>query len=254
MTTGENPVVMVTAAAGAGIGAAIARELAGDGWDVVVTDAHERRCGELAEELGDTHGRSFLSIPLDVTDFDAVGAAVGRIVEERGRIDGLVNNAGWNRIEPVHEMAPETWKQCLDVDLNGTFNCLRNALPAMIERGSGSVVNISSIAAWETTEEHGAAYSAAKAGVIALTRVTAAEVGRHGIRVNAIAPGLIYNDFLRKIYPDEFFDSYAERRSLVGRIGQPDDVAALAGFLLGERAGYITGEVYGVSGGVAPLA
>ncbi|MCO5316725.1 MAG: SDR family oxidoreductase [Solirubrobacterales bacterium] len=254
MNRSENPVVMVTAAAGAGIGAAVARELAGDGWDVVVTDAHERRCGELAAELGEEHGRSFLSIPLDVTDFDAVGAAVGRIVEERGRLDGLVNNAGWNKIEPVHEMDPETWKRCLDVDLNGTFNCLRNALPVMIEGGSGSVVNISSIAAWETSEEHGAAYSAAKAGVIALTRVTAAEVGRHGIRVNAIAPGLIYNDFLRKIYPDEFFDSYAERRSLVGRIGQPDDVAALTGFLLGDRAGYITGEVYGVSGGVAPHA
>ena len=253
MSTSEDRVVMITAAAGAGIGAAIAAELAG-GWDVVVTDAHERRCRELAERLGDEHGRSFLAIPLDVTDFDAVGAAVRRIVAERGRLDGLVNNAGWNRIEPVHEMDPETWRQGLDVDLTGTFNCLRNALPVMIGRGTGSIVNIASIAAWETSTEHGAAYSAAKAGVIALTRVTAAEVGRHGIRVNAIAPGLIYNDFLRRIYPDEFFDSYAERRSLVGRIGQPEDVAGLAGFLLGDRAGYITGEVYGISGGVAPLA
>lgn len=254
MSDGTERVVMVTAAAGAGIGAAIARELAGDGWDVVVTDAHERRCGELAAALGEEHGREFLSIPLDVTDFGAVEAAVKRIVAERGRLDGLVNNAGWNKIEPVHEMDPATWKQCLDVDLNGTFNCMRNALPAMIEGGGGAVVNISSIAAWETSEEHGAAYSAAKAGVIALTRVAAAETGRHGIRVNAIAPGLIYNDFLRRIYPDEFFDSYAERRSRVGRIGQPEDVAGLAAFLLGEKAGYITGEVYGVSGGVAPMA
>lgn len=253
MSTPDNRVVMVTAAAGAGIGAAIAEELSRD-WDVVVTDAHERRCNELAERLGDEHGRPFLSIPLDVTDFDAVGAAVQRIVAERGRLDGLVNNAGWNRIEPVSEMDPETWRQCLDVDLTGTFNCLRNALPVMIGQGSGAIVNIASIAAWETSTEHGAAYSAAKAGVIALTRVTAAEVGGHGIRVNAIAPGLIYNDFLRRIYPDEFFDSYAERRSLVGRIGQPEDVAGLAGFLLGDRAGYITGEVYGISGGVAPLA
>lgn len=254
MSTEKRPVVMVTAAAGAGIGAAVARELASDGWDVVVTDAHERRCGELAEELGDRHGRPFLSIPLDVTDFEAVGGAVRQVLDGRGRIDGLVNNAGWNRIEPVAEMDPETWQHCLNVDLTGTFNCLRNVLPAMIERGSGAIVNIASIAAWETSEEHGAAYSAAKAGVIALTRVTAAEVGRHGIRVNAIAPGLIYNDFLRRIYPDEFFDSYAERRSLVGRIGQPEDVAGLTGFLLGDRAGYITGEVYGISGGVAPLA
>lgn len=254
MSSGERRVVMVTAAAGAGIGAAVAAELAGEGWDVVVTDAHPKRCHELADRLGDEHGRPFLSLPLDVTDFDAVGAVVQRIVDERGRLDGLVNNAGWNKIEPVHEMDPHTWRQCLEVDLTGTFNCLRNALPVMIDRGSGSVVNIASIAAWETSTEHGAAYSAAKAGVIALTRVTAAEVGRHGIRVNAIAPGLIYNDFLRRIYPDEFFDSYAERRSLVGRIGRPEDVAGLAGFLLGDRSGYITGEVYGISGGVAPLA
>lgn len=254
MNAVQDRVVMITAAAGAGIGAAVAAELAADGWDVVVTDAHERRCQELADRLGEEHGRPFLAIPLDVTDFDAVAAVVRRIVDERGRLDGLVNNAGWNKIEPVHEMDPETWRRCLDVDLTGTFNCLRNALPAMIEGGGGSIVNVASIAAWETSTEHGAAYSAAKAGVIALTRVTAAEVGQHGIRVNAIAPGLIYNDFLRKIYPDEFFDSYAERRSLVGRIGQPEDVAGLAAFLLGDRAGYITGEVYGISGGVAPLA
>jgi 3-oxoacyl-[acyl-carrier protein] reductase len=247
-------VAMVTAGAGAGIGAAVVRELAAEGWDVVVTDAHEKRATALAEELGGEHGREFLSLALDVTDFDAVGGAVERIVSERGRIDGLVNNAGWNVIAPIAEMDPADWRKCLDVDLNGTFNCLRQVLPQMIEQGSGAIVNMASIAAWEMTAEHGGAYSAAKAGVIALTRVAAAEVGRSGIRVNAIAPGLIYNDFLRKIYPDEFFDSYAERRSRVGRVGQPEDVAALTAFLLGEKAGYITGEVYGISGGVAPLA
>jgi 3-oxoacyl-[acyl-carrier protein] reductase len=116
-------------------------------------------------------------------------------------------------------------------------------------------VNISSIAAWETSTEHGAAYSAAKAGVTALTRVAAAELGHHGVRVNAIAPGLIYNPFLLKAgYPEEFFEGYAERRSRVGRVGEPRDVAALAEFLLSDRAGYITGEVYGISGGVLPHA
>ena len=88
------------------------------------------------------------------------------------------------------------------------------------------------------TTEHGAAYSAAKAGILALTRVAAAENGRHGIRVNAVAPGLIYNEFLRRIYPDEFFDGYAESRSLVGRVGQPEDVADLVSFLVSDRAGY----------------
>ena len=251
---GERRVALVTAAAGAGIGAAIARRLAADGYDVVITDAHARRCGEFAGRLADEHAREFLSMPLDVTDFDAVGAVTDAVVERRGRIDVLVNNAGWSRIEPVAEMTPETWRRCLDVDLNGTFYTMRHVLPHMIARGSGAIVNISSIAAWETTAEHGAAYSAAKAGVLALTRVAAAENGRHGIRVNAVAPGLIYNDFLRRIYPDTFFDGYAESRSLVGRVGQPRDVADLVSFLVGDRAGYITGEVYGISGGVSPNA
>ena len=174
------------------------------------------------------------------------------MVGERGRIDVLVNNAGWSKIEPVSEMSLETWRRCLDVDLTGTFLCMRHALPHMIRAGRGAVVNISSIAAYETSTEHGAAYSAAKAGVNALTRVAAAENGRHGIRVNAIAPGLIYNEFLRKIYPEEFFAGYAEGRSLVGRVGQPDDIAALVSFLVSDDAAYVTGEVYGASGGVYP--
>jgi len=250
----DRKVAVVTAAAGAGIGAAIAQQLAEDGFDVVVTDAHARRCGEFADKLAQQHGRPFLALPLDVTDFDAVGRCMQQVAEQRGRIDVLVNNAGWSKIEPVAEMSRETWLKCLDVDLNGTFNCMRHALPHMIARKSGAIVNISSIAAWEPTAEHGAAYSAAKAGVMALTRVAAAENGRHGIRVNAVAPGLIYNDFLRKIYPDEFFSGYAEKRSWVGRIGQPADVASLVAFLVSDKAGYITGETYGVSGGVFPHA
>lgn len=248
----ERKVAVVTAAAGAGIGAAITRRLAVDGFDVVVTDAHERRSKELADALAEEHGRDFLALALDVTDSAAVAAAIERVTTERGGLDVLVNNAGWSKIEPVSEMSLETWQRCLDVDLTGTFLGMRHALPHMIAAGSGAIVNISSIAAYETSTEHGAAYSAAKAGVLALTRVAAAENGRHGIRVNAVTPGLIYNDFLRKIYPDEFFDGYAENRSLVGRIGQPEDIANLVAFLVSDQAGYITGEVYGVSGGVYP--
>ncbi len=250
----DRRVAVITAAAGAGIGAATARQLAADGLDVVVTDVHERRCGEFAARLEQDFGRPFLSFPLDVTDFEAVGRVMAEIAREWGRLDVLVNNAGWSKIEPVAEMARETWLRCLDVDLNGTFNCMRQALPYMIEGGSGAIVNISSIAAWETSEEHGAAYSAAKAGVMALTRVAAAENGRHGIRVNAVAPGLIYNEFLRRIYPAEFFDGYAESRSLVGRVGEPADIANMISFLVSDRAGYVTGEVFGVSGGVYPHA
>jgi 3-oxoacyl-[acyl-carrier protein] reductase len=252
MNTSE--VALVTAAAGAGIGAAIARRLAADGLDVVITDAHERRAAQLAEALSAEHGREFLSAALDVTDPAAVQALVDRVAAERGGLRVLVNNAGWSKIEPVAEMDLETWRRCLDVDLNGTFYCMRYALPVMIAGGGGAIVNISSIAGWEMTAEHGAAYSAAKAGVMALTRVAAAENGPHGIRVNAVAPGLIYNDFLTKIYPPEFFSGYVEHRSMVGRVGAPKDVAALVSFLVGPESGYITGEVYGISGGVHPHA
>ena len=250
----EAKVAVVTAAAGAGIGAAIAHQLASDGMNVVITDTHERRCTEYAEKLSQEFDRSFLALPLDVTDFDGVASVMSDVTEQLGRIDVLVNNAGWSKIEPVAEMSRETWLQCIDVDLNGTFNCMRHALPQMIRQNSGAIVNISSIAAWETSTEHGAAYSAAKSGIHALTRVAAAENGKHGIRVNAVAPGLIYNTFLRKIYPDEFFDGYADERSLVGRVGETSDVASLVSFLVSDKAGYITGEVYGVSGGVHPHA
>ena len=250
----DRKVAVVTAAAGAGIGAAIARKLAEDGMTVVITDAHERRSAEYADKLGKEFDRPFSSHALDVTDFDAVAQVMEKVESAYGRIDVLVNNAGWSKIEPVAEMSRETWLKCIDVDLNGTFNCMRHALPRMIARGTGAIINISSIAAWETSTEHGAAYSAAKSGVNALTRVAAAENGRHGIRVNAIAPGLIYNDFLRKIYPDEFFQGYAQTRSKVGRVGDPRDVAELVSFLASDKASYVTGEVYGVSGGVFPHA
>ena len=250
MSTGP-PVALVTAAAGAGIGAAVARRLAHDGLDVVVTDAHERRCHLFAEALADEVGREVSAHQLDVADHDQVREVMSEVTAAKGGLGVLVNNAGWSRIEPVAEMSVGTWQRCLDVDLTGTFVCMRYALEAMIAGGGGSIINISSIAAWEMSTEHGAAYSAAKAGVLALTRVAAAENAVHGVRVNAVAPGLIYNDFLRRIYPQEFFDSYLADKAFLGRIGRPDDVASMVSFLASDEASYITGEVLTVSGGVS---
>lgn len=250
----DKKVAIVTAAAGAGIGAAIARQLAADGMCVVITDIHEARMAKLSEELSAKAGGECPWYKLDVSDHVQVETIFNQVAERFGRIDVLVNNAGWSKIEPVAEMSIDTWKKCLDIDLTGTFSCMRFALPHMIKAQSGNIVNISSISGWEMTKEHGAAYSAAKAGVMALTRVAAAENGKNGIRVNAIAPGLIYNDFLRRIYPDEFFDTYLDKKAFVNRLGQPEDVANLVSFLVSDKAGYITGETYGISGGVHPHA
>ena len=173
----------------------------------------------------------------------------------------LVNNAGTYPVSALLEVSDAEWEQVVAANLTGTHLCTQRAARAMAalsaqaegEQGSGTIVNISSIEATSTAFAH-SHYSAAKAGVEQYTRSAALELAGHGIRVNAVAPGLIYNDFLRKIYPDEFFEGYAENRSLVGRVGQPRDVANIVSFLVSDKAGYVNGEVYGVSGGVFPHA
>jgi 3-oxoacyl-[acyl-carrier protein] reductase len=246
----EGKVALITGAS-QGLGRALALAYAKEGASIVINARSEEGIRPVAEEA-ESMGAEVLALAADVSKSADVERLMDAATQRFGRIDVLVNNAGWSKIEPVAEMAPETWRRCMAVDLDGTFHCMRHALPHMIRQGGGAIVNISSIAAWEPTDEHGAAYAAAKAGVLALTRVAAAENGRHGVRVNAVAPGLIYNDFLRRIYPDEFFSGYAQERSRVGRVGRPEDVAALVAFLTSDEAGYITGEVYGISGGVFP--
>jgi len=184
-----------------------------------------------------------------VTDHDAVGEAVARTVEHHGRIDALVNNAGWSKIEPVAERTLETWQRCLDVDLTGTFSCMRQVLPHMIERHAGAIVSISSIAAWETSTEHGAAYSAAKAGIMALTRVAAAENGPHGVRVNAIAPGWIETPLTQPLVDDPTITQMLIDRTPMKRWGNPDDVTGPALFLCSPLAGFITGAILPVDRG-----
>ena len=210
----ERKVAIVTAAAGAGIGGAVARRLADDGMTVVVTDAHERRTHEVAEQLSAAHGRDMPGVVLDVTDPAAVEDVMRDVHERLGRIDVLVNNAGWAKLETVAEMDLENWRHSIDVDLNGTFYCMRYALPYMIERRSGSVVNVSSTAAWDPDVHHGA-YAAAKAGVCALTRVAASEVGPHGIRVRGSA-----RTDLQRVPPADL-----PRRVLRGRGGADDGEA-----------------------------
>jgi 3-oxoacyl-[acyl-carrier protein] reductase len=245
----EGRVAIVTAAAGAGIGRAVAHRFAEEGAQVVLTDAHARRVQEVAEAMSKDFGREFVGLEVDVTNVDHVQGMVRTALERHGQIDILVNNAGINRLEPVWEMSDETWNLVIGVNLTGTFHCTRAVLPHMIERKKGAVVSLSSTAGWIGSDEGEAHYCAAKAGIQGFTRAVAAEVGRYGIRINAIAPGLIYNPFLERIYPPEFFQRIAARTPL-GRVGEPPDIANLATFLASDQSSYITGEVFCISGGM----
>ncbi|MDO8613986.1 MAG: SDR family NAD(P)-dependent oxidoreductase [Dehalococcoidia bacterium] len=244
----DGRVAIVTAAAGAGIGQAVARRFAEDGAQVVVTDAHARRIQEVAEAMSRDYGRQVPALEVDVRNAAQVQAMVELALEEFGQIDILFNNAGINRLSPVWQMDDETWQLVIDVNLTGTFNCTRAVLPHMIERKSGAIISMASVAGWIGSSDGESHYCAAKAGVMAFTRAVAAEVGKHGVRVNAIAPGLIYNEFLERIYPKEFFEGFAKRVPL-GRVGEPPDVADLALFLASDMSRYITGEVICISGG-----
>ena len=244
----DGRVAIITAAAGAGIGHATARRMTEEGAKVVVTDAHARRVEEVASAMSKDLDQEVLALQVDVRNVDDVTRMVNATLERHGQIDILMNNAGINKLSPVWEMDDETWRLVIDVNLTGTFNCMRAVLPHMIERKSGAIVSMASSAGWIGGADGEAHYSAAKAGIMGLTRAVAAEVGPHGIRVNAIAPGLIYNEFLERIYPKEFFERYAKRVPL-GRVGQPADVADLAVFLASDMSRYITGEVVSISGG-----
>jgi len=245
----KDQVAIVTAAAGAGIGQAITRLLAAEGAHVVISDAHAKRSLELTQELGKEHGREFLGLQVDATNKEQVDQLVQTTVDKYGRIDILINNAGINKLEPAWEMSAETWDFVIRTNLYSTFYNTRAVLPHMIKQKSGKIVSLASVAGWIGSNDGEAHYCAAKAAVMGYTRAVAAEVGKHGVRVNAIAPGLIYNEFLRRIYPDEVFRS-VEKRTPLGRVGQPQDIANLALFLVSDESSFITGEVMCCSGGL----
>lgn len=241
-------VALVTAAAGAGIGKAAASKLAEAGASVVVTDKHERRTAEVADEIARETGRDVIGIPLDVTDEVRVEAVVKQAIDHFGQLDILVNDSGINELTPIWKMSTETWRKVIDLCLTAHFFTIRAVLPHMIERRRGAIVNMSSAGGWVGSAEGEAHYSAAKAGVMGLTRAVAAEAAPYGIRANAIAPGLIYNEFLGRIYPPDFFVE-AEKRAALKRSGKPPEVAELILFLASDRSSYITGETICISGG-----
>jgi 3-oxoacyl-[acyl-carrier protein] reductase len=245
----EGKVVFVTAAAGAGIGQAVARTFAAGGATVVMSDQHAGRTESVAADIARDTGADITGVPLDVRDEEAIDRVVDGVVAKHGRLDIVVNNSGINMLSPLHEMPTDTWRTVLDVSLTGPFLVTRRALNIMRAQGTGgAIVNMSSIAGWMRTDAGEAHYAAAKAGIMGFTRAAAMEAAPHGIRVNAVAPGLAWNPFLGKIYSEEYVEEMA-RQTPLGRVGLPQDIANAVAFLAGDKASFITGEVLCVSGG-----
>jgi 3-oxoacyl-[acyl-carrier protein] reductase len=245
----SDKVVFVTAAAGAGIGQAVARTFAREGAKVVLSDQHAGRTKSVAAQIATDTGADVSGVPLDVRDEAGIDEVINGVVSRHGRLDIVVNNSGINVLAPLAEMPTETWRTVLDVTLTGPFLVTRRALSIMREQGTGgAIVNMSSIAGWMRTAEGESHYAAAKAGIMGFTRAAAMEAAPYGIRVNAVAPGLAWNPFLGKIYGDEYVDEMA-RQTPLGRVGQPQDIANAVAFLAGDKASFITGEVLCVSGG-----
>jgi 3-oxoacyl-[acyl-carrier protein] reductase len=231
--------VLVTAAAGTGIGFAVATRCAEEGARVVISDKHERRLAESAEKLG------VLGVPCDVTQEDSVQALFAAAGDELSGIDVVINNAGLGGTALLHEMTDEQWMVVLDVTLNGTFRCTRAALNHMYERGHGVIVNNASVVGWRAQEGQ-AHYAAAKAGVMALTRCAAIEGGRRGVRVNAVAPSLAMHPNLAKVTTEELLLELAHKEAY-GRWAEPWEVANVMVFLASDYSGYMTGETVSVS-------
>jgi 3-oxoacyl-[acyl-carrier protein] reductase len=231
--------VVVTAAAGTGIGFATAKRCIEEGARVIVSDAHERRCAETAEQLG------VPGIPCDVTQEPQVQALIAASAAELGSIDVLINNAGLGGTTNVVDMTDDQWAKVIDVTLTGTFRMTRAALNHMQPRARGVIVNNASVLGWRAQEGQ-AHYAAAKAGVMALTRCSAIEAAPFGVRINAVAPSIAMHPFLAKVTTDELLDELTSREAF-GRAAEPWEVANVIVFLASDYSSYMTGEVVSVS-------
>lgn len=243
MATGER-VAIVTGAA-RGIGAAMATRLAADGYRVVVADIDNEEAARTAMRIGAAASPA----TVDVTNEASVRAMVADVLDRMGRIDALVNNAGIAGMSaPCWELPPGEWERVLAIDLSGVYYGCRAVLPHMRERGSGRIVNIASIAGKEGNP-NAVPYSAAKAGIIGLTKAVAKEVATSGILVNAVAPAVIETQILEQM--TEAHVQYMVSRIPMGRVGQPEEVAALVSWLCSEECSFSTGAVFDISGGRA---
>ena len=226
-----------------GIGAACVEKFARNGWSVVSLSRHET---ELVERLR-AEGLDVAWMPCDVAEPQQVAETFAAIRRRYHRVDALVNNAGVSLIRMLADTQEEDWQRVLQTNLSGAYRCSRAALPEMLRLGGGSIVNVASM--WgEVGASCEAAYSASKAGLIGLTKALAKELGPSGVRVNCVSPGVIDTEMNAEL-DEETMQSLREETPL-GRIGTAREVAEAIFFLAGEGAGFITGQVLGVSGGM----
>ena len=238
---------LVTGAA-QGIGEGIADRLAKAGAEVAVADLAIGRAGEVAERLGGEGAKAY-AVELDVCERDSVESAVAKAVERSGQVDILVNNAGIaGRAAPIWEQEDEDWSKVIAVNLTGVFLCCRAVMPGMRERDYGRIVNIASLAGKEGNPNM-VAYSASKAGVIALSKSLAKEVATNNICVNAVTPTVIRTPILNQLTNEQV--EYMTSRIPRGRTGTVEEVAAVVHFLASPDCSFVTGQCYDVSGGRA---
>jgi 3-oxoacyl-[acyl-carrier protein] reductase len=249
--TDQNQRTAIVTGAARGIGSAVARQLAQDGFAVGVLDLDESACGNTVEAITKTGGTA-AGVGVDVSDEAAVDTAVNRVAEELGEPTVLVNNAGITRDNMLFKMTTDDWDSVMNVHLRGSFLMSRAVQKYMVEAKWGRIVNMSSRSAVGNRGQ--ANYSAAKAGLQGFTKTLSIELGKFGVTVNSIAPGFIVTEMTEATAARvgasfEDFKAAAASQTPVGRVGYPEDIAATASFLVSEGAGFVSGQVIYVAGG-----
>jgi 3-oxoacyl-[acyl-carrier protein] reductase len=237
--------VVVTAAAGTGIGYAVAKRATEEGATVLISDFHERRLAEAADRIGAETGRTPFTGLCDVTCQDQVDRLRDTAMDRLGHVDVLINNAGLGGEVSVVDMTDEQWTRVLDVTLNSVFRMTRAFLPAMYSRNSGNIVNNASVLGWRAQKGQ-AHYAAAKAGVMAFTRCSAIEAAEHGVRINAVAPSIAMHAFLAKVTSEALLERLSAQEAF-GRPAEVWEVANVMLFLASDLSSYMTGEILSVS-------
>jgi len=241
----KDKTVVVTAAAGTGIGFAVAKRAAEEGARLLISDFHERRLGEAAQRIADVVGVKPATFVCDVTREAQVQALRDAAEKELGGVDVLINNAGLGGEKSVVEMTDDEWTRVLDVTLTSVFRMSRAFLPGMYARKCGVVVNNASVLGWRAQKGQ-AHYAAAKAGVMAFTRCSALEAAEHGVRINAVSPSIAMHAFLAKVTTPEALEKLAAQEAF-GRPAEVWEIANVMIFLACDLSSYLTGEVISAS-------